>query len=166
MIQAEVWKFIPDFPNYSVSNLGRVRNDKTDRFLKTRIGPYGYPLVGVSRFGTPQTFIVHRLVAKAFVPGEEPGLQVNHIDGVKTNNHWTNLEWVTALENIRHANRLGLNHRPGRRAIGDFVIVETGEIYSNQSQCARDLGVSSSYVNDVLGSNGKRTAKGLHIIYL
>ena len=68
----------------------------------------GYKLVGIRKNGVHHNYLVHRLVAKAFV--ENPrGLDiVNHIDGDKSNNNYTNLEWVTCSENTRHAIRMGL----------------------------------------------------------
>lgn len=93
----ETFKKIDEFNNYSISNLGNVRNDKTGRILKAYIKPSGYMQVQLGRRTIPQ--YIHRLVAKAFIPNLENKPQVNHINGNKQDNRVENLEWVTASEN-------------------------------------------------------------------
>ena len=62
-------------------------------------------------------YLVHRLVAKAFIPNPHEKPQVNHIDGNKRNNNVSNLEWVTAKENVVHAFATGL--MPHRKKLGE-----------------------------------------------
>lgn len=93
----EEFKKIKDYINYSISNLGNVRNDKTGRILKYFQKPNGYRQVQLGRENNP--VYIHRLVAMAFVKNKDNKPQVNHIDGDKTNNSANNLEWVTASEN-------------------------------------------------------------------
>lgn len=114
----EVWVELKDFPDYFISNHGRVYSWKRNRLLKPHPNPRGYLHVCFSVNGVVYIKRVHRLVAETFIPGWDFGLEVNHIDGVKTNNHETNLEWVTSSENRTHAYRLGLqpiNRRGVRR---------------------------------------------------
>ena len=86
------------FVRYEVSNLGRVRHALRKMVLKLSDNRYGY--LGMR---TRQGFLYpHKQVALVFCPGWREGLQVNHKDGNKYNNRATNLEWVTASENIRH----------------------------------------------------------------
>lgn len=107
----EVWKTIKNYPNYQVSDLGRVRSlerviIKKDGIrytakpyiLKPGLGGKGYPSVSLER----KTHIVSRLVAINFIPNPENKKQVNHIDGNKLNNRIDNLEWVSNLENCVH----------------------------------------------------------------
>lgn len=93
----ETFKKIENFNNYSISNLGNVRNDKTGRILKYHTKPNGYKQVQLGRKITPQ--YIHRLVAIAFIPNIHNKPQVNHINGDKGDNRVENLEWVTASEN-------------------------------------------------------------------
>jgi len=88
---------IEEFNNYSISNLGNVKNDKTGRILKTYTKPSGYKQVQLGRKTIPQ--YIHRLVAKAFIPNDDNKPQVNHKNGDKSDNRVENLEWVTASEN-------------------------------------------------------------------
>lgn len=120
----EEWKTITGWPNYVVSNIGRVYNTKKNRFLKVGLDGYGYPRVYLSSNEKKITINVHRLVATEFVSGYFEGAIVNHIDGVKTNNNYMNLEWVTCKENVVHALKLGLN--PTRRIL--WKNSDTGEI--------------------------------------
>lgn len=93
----ETFVKIKDFNNYSISNLGNVRNDKTGRILKYYTKPNGYRQVQLGRKTIPQ--YIHRLVAIAFIPNIENKPQVNHKNGNKGDNKAENLEWVTASEN-------------------------------------------------------------------
>lgn len=114
-MQEEIWRPLvcQDIHEgwYEVSNIGRVRTAKTKRLLSP-FNSKGYLRIGLITYTRgQQKFPVHRLVANAFVEGRTHEKRfVNHIDGNKLNNVYTNLEWVTASENIIHAIRTGLRH--------------------------------------------------------
>lgn len=97
-------------PDYAVTKDGRVYSSKSDRFLTGWINISGYRTVGLydSTTDTMYNAVVHRLVAKAFIPNPENKPQVNHKDGNKLNNVLENLEWATAAENSAHAVANGL----------------------------------------------------------
>lgn len=111
----EKWKKVVGHEDtYSVSNYGKVRRDKayrstyTGRLLKCSKNMSGYPVVKIYAQGIFKIRKVHQLVMEAFVGPCTFGNQVNHIDGVKTNNCINNLEYVTASKNIQHSYALGL----------------------------------------------------------
>lgn len=83
---------------------GRVYSEKLGIFLKPRLNPNGYLIVNLDR----QQLSLHRLVCKHFVPNPYDYEQVNHKDGNKQNNHFSNLEWCTAQQNIEHALKTNL----------------------------------------------------------
>ena len=91
------------YTRYEVSNLGRVRNAHTGQIMKFRLNRCGYLTLDLYYKGERKYKLVHRLVATAFVPGWREGLEVNHKNGVKTDNRAENLEWVTQSENMRHS---------------------------------------------------------------
>mgnify|MGYP002351281645 FL=1 len=114
----EIWKPISSCQKYEVSNLGRVRSWKvingrtkncstTPRLMKLVLGTNGYLNVGLFVDSKPKSFMVHRLVAEAFLPRNISGLQVNHKDSNPVNNKAINLEWVTPQQNILHAKNKG-----------------------------------------------------------
>ena len=96
----EIWKEIKDYPNYQISNLGRVKNKK--RILKQYCNDKGYLYVSLSKDNKRKFVRVHRLVAMTFIPNINNLPEVNHIDENKTNNYVTNLEWINHIENVRY----------------------------------------------------------------
>uniref|UniRef100_A0A6C0IR59 HNH nuclease domain-containing protein n=1 Tax=viral metagenome TaxID=1070528 RepID=A0A6C0IR59_9ZZZZ len=101
MEDIEVWRNVSGWENYSVSNLGKVKNNKTGRLLKQYIRG-GYSFVGLCQNHNSKTIPVHRLVSLAFIDNPENKKQVNHLDKNRSNNNISNLEWTTAFENCSH----------------------------------------------------------------
>jgi hypothetical protein len=99
----EVFKRIKGFDNYyEVSNLGNVRRLGSIKNLKAINNGKDYLGVCLSINGKIKRFYIHRLVAIAFLNNKENKEEVNHINGVRTDNRLINLEWVTRSENHYH----------------------------------------------------------------
>ena len=99
----EIWRDIPDYPNYQISNLGNVRNIKFGRIIKPGINKCGYLHVSLYNNYGQKTFDIHRLVANAFIPNSNNYPQVNHKDEDKQNNCVNNLEWCSAQYNTEYS---------------------------------------------------------------
>ena len=89
----EEWKQIEGF-EHSISNLGRVRNDRTGYIFKYRLGPRGYPRTNITYKKKHRCCFIHKLIAIAFIPNPENKLQVNHKNFIHDDNRIENLEWV------------------------------------------------------------------------
>jgi hypothetical protein len=98
---------------YLISSHGRVMRRGSQRILRPMRTRVGYLRVRLSHGSRRRVASIHRLMLESFT-GPHPHLQVNHIDGVKTNNHLDNIEWSTQAENMAHAARMGLMPRGDR----------------------------------------------------
>ena len=94
----EMWKIIPFEDAYEVSTEGKVRNKSSKHIKSLRSDRYGY--LRVTLYPSGKTYVVHRLVAKVFLENENT--EVNHLNGDKTDNRVSNLEWCSASQNARH----------------------------------------------------------------
>lgn len=112
-----MWRSIASHAGkYEVSEDGQVRTS-CGRIVGQWESDQGYMLV---RLSSPRTVVrVHRAVASAFCKNQDALPVVNHIDSNRSNNHWSNLEWCTQLDNLAHAQRLGRmqrNYWTGKRS--------------------------------------------------
>lgn len=157
---AEVWLPIDGY-KYEISDRGRVRNSTTERVLK--LAPFSNCYLGVN-LGQGKRHLVHRLVAKAFVPGYVEGLDVNHKDGDRANNVPTNLEWCTRSENIAH----GYRELPRKRHAKALPVAVKGQgfvaLFPDQSALARLLNVRPGSVASALLNNHR--VKGCEVAYV
>lgn len=99
----EIWKDIPNYEGiYQVSNLGNVKNKTKNRKLHLRKD--GYLDIPLCKNGKTKYYLVHRLVAMAFINNPNNYKEVNHKDENKQNNNVNNLEWCDRLYNIKYGN--------------------------------------------------------------
>lgn len=106
---------IADYPNYLVYEDGRIFSIKSRKMLKPTISHKGYHRVFLCNDGKKKGFRISRLVAIHYIPNPENKPEVDHIDRNKTNNHVSNLRWVTRSENqqntgSQHNNKLGIKN--------------------------------------------------------
>jgi predicted XRE-type DNA-binding protein len=168
----EIWKSIKGYPGYQVSCLGRIQSiDRIvpdtrtgSRFLKNRIlkaDKYGpYDLTTLAKNKKSHKFTTHSLVINHFGPPKpSPKHECNHIDGIKSNNGTTNLEWMTPQENTQHSFDLGLNNgRKGEKNNNSKVTVKqvkkirklysTGKFY--QKVLGELFGISQTSINSIV----------------
>jgi hypothetical protein len=179
----EIWRDVIGYEGlYQVSNLGRVKALSKLRKVKRKKCEYsflapeiilsaacdkGYMKVALTKNKIRSTKKIHRLVASAFL-GDNPDLYVNHIDCNRSNNNLNNLEWVTHLENIRHAR---LNNRYPKLKMSDnhkkilkdknakkVICIKTNKIYNSIVDAANELGYKkSTLIHYLLGSRTNKT---------
>lgn len=163
----EVWKPVEGFEGYyEVSNCGRVKS--LDRVVTDTIGRKYYykgKIIKVSTYRTGynyvnlwmsskiKTFLVHRLVALSFVPNPHSKPMVNHLDGVKSNNYYSNLEWCTRSGNEKHAFRIGLKSLKGERhsqaKLTKNQVLEIRNSTSKAKEIAALYGVSIGHIRGI-----------------
>lgn len=165
-----MWKDIPGYNGYQVSNRGEVRSkdrwvtreDGRKKFfrgmlLTPNLGRSGYVYVQLTVNGKNHTKVVHRLVATAFIPNPEDKQTVNHRDENRLNNCVENLEWMTMRENVCYNDGYSRRVKSLCKAIeqytvnGDFV-----RVWSGAQDAARVMGKSPSSIRECAA--GKRKA--------
>ena len=193
----EIWKDIKGYEGlYQVSNLGRVRSLKHRgkneiRIRKIRIRKDNYMDISLYKNGKAKYELIHRLVAEYFVYNPKKYKYVNHKDGNKHNNIYTNLEWVTASENTQHAYENGLIDKEKLRKAGyrrcgknhhmygirgsknpnskKVICITTGEIFGSIIEASEKYEINhsdiSSCCKDKLKSAGKYPITGEKLVW-
>lgn len=115
--ELEIWKNIENYPDYMVSNLGRIKSFKyvREKILKNRIDNKGYYRVELSMYGNNKTFKVHRLVYFTFNPNADKSLEINHINEDKGDNRLENLEICTHQYNNAYGTKNQRANKTKRR---------------------------------------------------
>jgi len=124
----ERWRLIEEVPNYEVSDSGQVRRIDSCKILSIKINHWGYRIAYLFQHNKVFARRVNRLVAIAFVPNPDKKPTVNHKDGDKLNNHFTNLEWATFTDQNLHMEKSGLRNR--RSKTGYKGVYNSGSKFS------------------------------------
>lgn len=122
----EIFKTIKDFPNYKISNMGIIVNNKgVELNIGKRKSNSGYVQVRLFKDGKYHYKYLHRLIAETFIPNPNNYRTINHINGIKTDNNINNLEWASDAEQQRHAYLKSL-----KPAGNSFTKEQLDEIYT------------------------------------
>lgn len=172
-IEGEIWKPVIGYEGYyEVSNLGNVKSVKRfvlnigyekphqirERILRNSSDTY--PAVMLSKHQTKFRKLVHRLVAEAFIPNPNNKPQVNHINGIKTDNRSENLEWCTSQENIIHSFITGLSPKKiNNKNIFPIKVIDllTGSVYPSILGAAKSNNIKERKLRDMLSGEIKNT---------
>ena len=130
----EIWKDIPQYEGlYQVSNMGRIKSllrkidnssvkggkyTVNEKIKNVHLQNSGYLVVQLYKNGKYKNLLLHRIVAETFLPQKKNKNEVNHINGIKTDNTINNLEWVSSSENKKHAIKNNLWHSPNKNLYG------------------------------------------------
>lgn len=157
---ATIWKPVKGYENYIISTDGKVKNIITGKILKGGQNQKGYLQVQLYKNGKRIQPFIHKLVAEAFIDNPDNKPQVNHIDGNKTNNNISNLEWCDNRENQNHAikNHLRKNLLAVYQYSKDHKFIKKWE---TSAEAMRALKIDRSHILDVC--KGKRKTAGGYI---
>jgi hypothetical protein len=164
-LENEIWKEISIENEYTtgyfVSSLGRFKNKKgvIMENYKPHHSGYIYLRVNIKKYS------LHRLVALAFIENPNNKPFVNHIDGNKTNNNVSNLEWTTCSENNLHNYKIGLNKGHKRKIIQCNLQMNEIKTFETIKAASNELKISLSCIKDVL-KNKQKSTKGFMFKYL
>lgn len=112
----EEFKIITNYPRYSISNLGNIKNNKTNKYMMPALGSHGYLNITLSDKGNKKTFTLHKLLGLYFIPNPYNYKCIDHIDRNKLNNNISNLRWVSYTQNNQNAS-LCKNNKTGVQGV-------------------------------------------------
>jgi hypothetical protein len=159
---------IESVPEYAISENGRVYSMKSKKFMKPSLSDNGYMRVTCIVDGGYKKLAVHRLVAEVYLDCPEIlEIQVNHKDSNRQNNHYTNLEWCTQSENIKHRN--GPDNKIFKHLRKSIVQMDLNgvqiKIFDGIKEASRELNINSGSIVKVC-KNIRPTAGGFKWKYL
>lgn len=155
MIIIEKEKEIEGFENYIICTDGTVHNKKGHNISRWKDN-VGYLQVKLSKEGKWYYKRVHRLVAEAFIPNPHNLKQVNHIDGDKTNNEVSNLEWIDNKNNTQHGydnNLYHSKHRNIKIEVYDKITHQLINTYKSIRETANELNINRKTLSRILFDN-------------
>jgi hypothetical protein len=141
---------IPNFGNYTIFRTGEVYSLYSYKFIKQHDDSNGYLIVSLRINGVKKNYKVHKLVAKVYLENPNNLPQVNHIDGNKYNNCLSNLEWVSASDNMKHAYNNGLMKKNREKRVLD---TETGIFYNSIKEAAIAKNINHNTMRGLIINN-------------
>lgn len=153
-----IWKTIEDYPDYEVSDAGKVRNKNTHKVLKYRRSAQGYDRVRLYKDKIGKNMLVHRLVATAFIPNEERFPVVNHKDEDVTNNNVSNLEWCsTGYNNTYGSAQIKRSKSNSKRVCQYDVDGKLIRVFDSLKEASAILHLQESHISRCCNGLRKRT---------
>lgn len=143
---------------YFVNDLGDIfsypkKTRKEIRKLKVQLTNSGYYIVDLCKNGKVKKHLIHRLIASSFLENNDNKKQVNHINGIKTDNSLSNLEWCTASENQKHSIKTGLRSAKGMKnsqsKLTDDIVIK---IFNEKDLCkniSKKYNISIPTISDI-----------------
>lgn len=162
MVEEEVFKEIPKYDDYLISNFGRVYSKKTNKFIKFWANNKGYCTVALCQSGKKKNYLVHRLIAEVFIPNPNNLPMINHKDENPLNNNISNLEWCTAKYNCNYGTGLEKRKQTQSKKV---LCIETNIIYPNVIEAYNDTKANCTSIHKVC-HNQRKTAGKLHWKYV
>ena len=161
----EEWKDVKGYEElYKVSNLGNIYSYYTNKILKPCFDRYGYYYVCLRKDNKNHAIKVHRLVAQAFIKNEYNKPEIDHINGIRTDNRVSNLRWVTSKENTNNPitmEKIRKNCKPPIPKSMKVLCVELNRIFESSIIAKQILNIDDSCIRKCC--KGKRkTAGGYH----
>jgi|LGOV01.1.fsa_nt_gb hypothetical protein len=148
----EIFKVIEGYEGlYEVSNIGNIKSfhkDVRGILMMIQRDKKGYKRIVLTKEKLGTGFLVHRLVAKAFLDNPNNKPQVNHKDCTQYNNHVNNLEWCTQKENIQHARKNNLYPNDYKKTKVLVLNLDDEPIlwFDSMRECAKELGLNEKYI--------------------
>ena len=134
-------KAIPNLDGYYASSDGRIWSSISNRWMKPQTIKRGYLRVHIKK----HSYLVHRLIALAFIPNPDNLETVDHVNEIKTDNRPENLRWMTRGEN------------KSRSWSKQVICNETGEIFNSLEECSIKMGLHKSNICHVLNGRLNKT---------
>jgi hypothetical protein len=171
----ENWKDINGYEGYyQISNFGKIKSlprvlenrIKKETILKLIINNHGYVACGLTINNKHKRFLVHRLIAEAFIENTQNKPFINHINGIKDDNRIENLEWVTHSENVKHAYDIGIKKsKSGKNHYAAKIVLnlENGIFYDTLKEAAFYNNINYTTLKSALFFKTKYSKKFIYV---